>query len=336
MDHFKSLKFFGCISCIITVKCLDKCIGDISDLSLCFQHFSYSKEIHRAVVHCFQCPCSRRTEEIVSNFPLKFVKSSSSSTRSRDKTGRDDFPLIKQRPVTESPCKIYLKFSDEIGHKTLNRDIAAGHVILAHVPHSSMLFCFPKSFKCEHMPRIITTNFLIKAIQKDYTFRVNFLQAECIFARLTPHKSYQDPVFVTRNDTLLPNKDHFFGQMVPLKFRSAVCSVSSDWYLQLTNVCKLSNNIDRPRFFPVIKFYLERYFLGFISYCVNVLQFNVFCDILQDPLLSLSQTALVAIYLVNFSPFCNQTNSVNTWNLISYFDSTRNTVGHRLGHNIFT
>lgn len=53
--------------------------------------------------------------------------------------------------------------------------MAQSNVISARSPYSSAPLWFPKSSKDEHMPRIITTNFLIKAIQKDYTFGGNFL-----------------------------------------------------------------------------------------------------------------------------------------------------------------
>lgn len=68
--------------------------------------------------------------------------------------------------------------------------MALSNVISARSPYSSAPLWFPKSSKDEHMPRVITTNFLIKAIQKDYTFGGNFLWMNANFTRLTPHKSW--------------------------------------------------------------------------------------------------------------------------------------------------
>ena len=179
--------------------------------------------------------------------------------------------------------------------------MAWSHVILVSSPHSSVPPWFSKSAEKEHMPRVITTNFLIKAIHKDYTFGVNFSVNECNFTRLTPHKSW----WGTGRFHELILSDRRYRSGVPFlsdRLPSLRVHINSDqaiynWQIFASWVIKL---IDPRRFlFPAIKrYHCAIYFLGFIF----AFRFYGFFEILQKSRLEPFTRESCNVYLVNSSP----------------------------------
>lgn len=211
--------------------------------------------------------------------------------------------------------------------------MAQSNVISARSPYSSAPLWFPKSSKDEHMPRIITTNFLIKAIQKDYTFGGNFLWINANFTRLTPHKSLRGRVgykkwYTVRDmDTIRQTVPELFPfnrlflLLVTIKNDQGICN----WQIFANLTIKL---IDPRRFlFPAIKLY---HFAIYSAVLFSFFGFMISLRFCKPPLRS-NTGHYGTLYLVNPSPFEIRRIWQTKIPLL-----IPNPTGHRPGHKIFT